>query len=198
MAKRIFDLSLSLFILFILLVPLLFIFTLLLFSDIKESPLFYQKRVGKNNTVFTIIKFRTMKNSTSTSNNTITVVGDSRITRIGSFLRKFKLDELPSLINVVIGDMSLVGPRPDVPGYADMLKGEDRKILLLRPGITGSASLKYANEEYLLEKVSDPKSYNDTIIWPDKVKINLDYYYNNNLIGDIKIIFQTIFRNYDK
>jgi lipopolysaccharide/colanic/teichoic acid biosynthesis glycosyltransferase len=138
-----------------------------------------------------------MKTLSEASLKTITVEGDSRITKIGAFLRKYKLDELPSLINVLKGDMSMVGPRPDVPGYADLLKGDDRKILLLRPGITGPASLKYGDEEYLLKNKIDPTSYNDKVIWPDKVKINLDYYGNNNLLDDIKIIFRTIFRKYE-
>jgi lipopolysaccharide/colanic/teichoic acid biosynthesis glycosyltransferase len=104
------------------------------------------------------------------------------------------LDELPELWNVLKGDMSFVGPRPDVPGYADMFTGEDRKILELRPGITGPASIKYANEEEILAIIDDPVKYNNEIIFPDKVKINLDYYHNNSLLGDIKIIIKTIFR----
>ena len=110
------------------------------------------------------------------------------------FLRRWKLDELPTLWNVLKGDMSLVGPRPDVPGYADKLKGKDRRILELRPGITGPASLKYANEEEILANVDDSVKYNDEIIFPDKVRINLKYIDNWSLCLDIKIIFQTIFR----
>lgn len=106
-------------------------------------------------------------------------------------------DELPELWNVLIGDMSFVGPRPDVPGYADSLQGEDRLILKLRPGITGPASLKYANEEEILATVNDPIKYNDEIIFPDKVRINLNYYYHHTFLGDIKLIFQTIFRSYE-
>ena len=105
-----------------------------------------------------------------------------------------KLDEIVELINVLKGDMSFVGPRPDVEGYADKLEGEDRKILELRPGITGPASLKYINEEEILAKVDNPQQYNDEVIFPDKVKINLDYYYNRSFWGDIKIILKTIFR----
>lgn len=197
MKKRLFDFVISLGLLLISIGPLFFIYIILLFSDINESPFFFQKRIGKNGTIFTIIKFRTMKSLSEASPRTITIEGDTRITRIGSFLRKYKLDELPSLINVVKGDMSMVGPRPDVPGYADLLTGDDRKILLLRPGITGPASLKYGNEEYLLKDKIDPTLYNDEVIWPDKVKINLDYYRNNNLLVDIKVIFRTIFRKYE-
>ena len=129
------------------------------------------------------------------SNNTATAKGDDRITTIGVFLRKYKLDELPELWNVLKGEMSLVGPRPDVPGYADNLQGEDRLILSLRPGITGPATLKYSNEEKILSVRQDYIDYNDNVIYPDKVRINLDYYYNHNLWIDIKIIFATIFRN---
>ena len=127
-------------------------------------------------------------------NHTATAKGDERITKIGVFLRKYKLDELPELWNVLKGEMSLVGPRPDVPGYADYLKGEDRKILNLRPGITGMASLKYANEEEILAEQDNPQRYNDEVIFPDKVKLNLEYYENQTLWLDIKIIFATIFR----
>ena len=109
------------------------------------------------------------------SNSTVSVKGDIRITSLGAFLRRFKLDELPELWNVLVGEMSLVGPRPDVPGFADMLDGKDRLILKLRPGITGPASLKYANEEEILAKVAHPEEYNKNVIFPDKVRINLDY-----------------------
>ena len=114
----------------------------------------------------------------------------------GATLRKYKLDELPELWNVLIGDMSLVGPRPDVPGYADKLKGEERLILKLRPGVTGPASIKYANEEEILSQQKDPIKYNDEVIYPDKVRINLDYYYNQSVFRDIKLLFQTVFRPY--
>ena len=128
------------------------------------------------------------------SGSSISIEGEQRITPLGAKLRKYKLDELPELWNVLIGDMSFVGPRPDVPGYADKLKGENRKVLELRPGITCEASLKYANEETLLAKQKDPVKYNDEVIFPDKVKMNLTYYYNHNILKDIKIILKTIFR----
>lgn len=171
---------------------LLFISVLIKLKMPNGHVLFKQKRVGQNGKIFTLYKFRTM--SLNKGNNTISVKGDSRITPLGAILRKYKLDELPELWNVLKGDMSFVGPRPDVPGYADKLSGEDRNILLLKPGITGPASLKYANEEELLAKVIDPIKYNDEVIFPDKVKINLDYYYNQSLFSDIKIILKTIFR----
>ena len=131
---------------------------------------------------------------TNNENITITVSDDSRITRIGKYLRKTKIDELPEILNVLFGQMSFVGPRPDVKGYADKLKGANRKILALRPGITGPASLKYYNEEYILSQKSNPKKYNDEVIFPDKVKINMYYFHNRSFFLDLKIIFATIFR----
>ncbi len=153
---------------------------------------FKQERIGQYGKPFKIYKIRTMRIQNH-NNNFVTTADDDRILPFGKFLRKTKLDEIVELVNVLKGDMSLVGPRPDVAGYADKLTDEDRKILELRPGITGAASLKYINEEELLAKVDDPKKYNDEIIYPDKVKINLEYYYNRTFWGDIKIIFNTIF-----
>ena len=135
-------------------------------------------------------KFRSM--TVSHGGSSVSVAGESRITPLGAKLRKYKLDELPELWNVLIGDMSFVGPRPDVPGYADMLEGNDRLILNLRPGITGPASLKYRNEEEVLAQVDAPQRYNDEVIYPDKVRINLDYYYHHSLLGAINLIIQTI------
>lgn len=119
---------------------------------------------------------------------------EQRVTRLGRWLRRTKLDELPELWNVLVGDMSFVGPRPDVPGYADRLTGDDRLILELRPGITCEASIKYANEEQLLAQQPDPLKYNDEVIYPDKVRMNLEYYRNHTFWGDIRIIWRTIFR----
>ncbi len=127
-------------------------------------------------------------------NTTITLFNDVRITRGGRLFRRTKLDELPTLWNVLIGDMSLVGPRPDIPGYADKLNDKDRRVLELRPGITGPATLKYANEEQILAEVANPIKYNDEVIFPDKVCINLEYMDNWSLWKDIKIIYRTIFR----
>jgi len=124
----------------------------------------------------------------------VTVFGDSRVTYLGRALRRFKLDELPELWNVLVGDMSFVGPRPDVAGYADRLQGSDREVLRLKPGITGPATLKYANEEQLLAVVEDPKRYNDDVIFPDKVQINLEYMRRWSLMTDIRIILQSVFR----
>jgi len=127
------------------------------------------------------------------SGSSVSVRGESRITPLGAVLRKYKLDELPELWNVFIGDMSFVGPRPDVPGYADKLVGDDKRILQLRPGITGPASLKYRNEEELLAQQSDPQKYNDEVLFPDKVKINLQYLDNWSFWGDVRYIIETIF-----
>ena len=175
------------------LIPLFVIISIIIKLSSKGPVFFVQNRVGKNGDIFSMIKFRTM---TIQQDNlsTVSIYGDSRITNFGFFLRRYKLDELPELFNVLKGEMSLVGPRPDVPGYADKLVGEAKLILLLRPGITGPATLKYANEEKILASCNDPVRYNDEIIYPDKVKINLDYYYNNSIWIDFKIIFATIFR----
>ena len=126
----------------------------------------------------------------------VTTATDNRILPFGKWLRKTKLDEIVELVNVLKGEMSFVGPRPDVEGYADNLEGEDRKVLELRPGITGPASLKYINEEEILAKVNNPQQYNDEVIFPDKVKINLEYYYNRTFWGDIRVILKTIFYNH--
>ncbi len=126
-------------------------------------------------------------------NTTVTTENDRRITRVGAVLRATKLDELPQLANVVIGNMSMVGPRPDVVGFADQLVGDDRMILTLRPGITGPASLEFRDEEELLAKQDNPEQYNREVIWPKKVAINRLYVQNWSLIGDCNIIFRTVF-----
>ena len=192
--KRLFDITASLIGLIVLFPA--FIVVSVLVKTSSEGPVFFmQPRIGRCGRVFKMIKFRSMAVMQS-SDSTISIKGDVRITKTGAFLRKYKLDELPELFNVLRGDMSIVGPRPDVSGYADKLEGEDALILELRPGITGPASLKYANEEEILALQEDPIKYNDEIIYPDKVKLNLDYYHNNNLWIDIKIIFATIFRTF--
>ncbi|MBQ9417637.1 MAG: sugar transferase [Bacteroidales bacterium] len=152
--------------------------------------LFKQQRIGKNGEAFTIVKFRTME--VNHHGSSVSVAGESRITKLGAVLRKYKLDELPELWNVFKGEMSFVGPRPDVPGYADRLQGEERRILILRPGITGPASLKYRNEEEMLAAVDDPQRYNDEIIYPDKVRLNLYYLDNYSFLMDIRLIVATV------
>ena len=191
MLKRTFDILISIFAIF-LLFPFFLVVSFLIVIDSGFPIFFLQKRIGRDAKEFNIIKFRTMK--INNENITITVSDDSRITRIGKYLRKTKIDELPEILNVLFGQMSFVGPRPDVKGYADKLKGANRKILALRPGITGPASLKYYNEEYILSQKSNPKKYNDEVIFPDKVKINMDYFHNRSFFLDLKIIFATIFR----
>lgn len=189
-AKWLFDRIMSLVGL-IILSPVLLGVAILIRVKMPGGPvLFKQKRVGKGGKLFTMVKFRSM--SVAHGGSSVSVAGESRITPLGAKLRKYKLDELPELWNVFIGDMSFVGPRPDVPGYADMLSGEDREILLLKPGITGPASLKYRNEEELLAMTDDPIKYNNEVIFPDKVRINRAYLHNRSFLGDIKIILATI------
>ena len=146
--------------------PILILVAIMIRVKMPGGPvIFKQKRVGQDGKLFTMYKFRSM--TVSHSGSSVSVAGESRITPLGAKLRKYKLDELPELWNVLKGDMSFVGPRPDVPGYADKLEGHDRNILKLKPGITGPASLKYRNEEELLAKIENPQKYNDDVIYPD-------------------------------
>ena len=171
--------------------PGLLMVTILIKIKMPGGPvIFKQKRVGRNGKLFTMYKFRSM--TVGHEGSSVSVAGESRITPLGAKLRKYKLDELPELWNVLIGDMSFVGPRPDVPGYADQLKGQEREVLRLRPGITGPASLKYRNEEELLAGQSDPQKYNDDVIFPDKVRINRYYLHHYSFIKDIQMIFCTV------
>ena len=171
--------------------PVLIVVAILIKIKMPGGPaLFTQKRVGRHGKLFTMHKFRSM--TVSHSGSSVSVAGEARITPLGAVLRKYKLDELPELWDVLIGNMSFVGPRPDVPGYADQLKGEDRRVLELRPGITGPASLKYRDEEELLAKVENPIEYNDTVIYPDKVRINLYYLEHYSFIKDIQMILCTV------
>lgn len=190
--KSIFDFVLS-FVAIIILIPFfIMVSSLLVISYRSFNILFIQDRIGKNLKLFKIVKFRTM--IIHQSNNTISVKGDSRITPIGQYLRKYKIDELPELFNIVTGSMSFVGPRPDVPGYMDKLDDDDKIILKLKPGITGPASLKYINEEEILSNVDNPKDYNNHIIFPDKVRINKLYINQWSFGLDLKIILHTIIR----
>lgn len=189
-SKFIFDRGAALFGL-ISLSPVLLIVAILIRVKMPGGPvIFTQKRVGQHGKLFTMYKFRSM--TVSHNGSTVSVKGESRITPLGANLRKYKLDELPELWNVLIGDMSFVGPRPDVPGYADKLEGDDRRMLLLKPGITGPASLKYRNEEELLAEQENPKKYNDEVLFPDKVRINIKYLDNWSFWNDIKIIIYTV------
>lgn len=171
--------------------PILLVVAILIKVKMPGGPvIFTQKRVGRGGKLFTMYKFRSM--TVGHGGSSVSVAGESRITPLGAKLRHYKLDELPELWNVLIGDMSFVGPRPDVPGYADQLKGSDRDVLKLRPGITGPASLKYRDEEDLLARQADPQRYNDEVIFPDKVRINLYYLRNYSFIKDIQMIFCTV------
>lgn len=189
-AKYLFDRIMA-FVGLVVLSPILFVVWILIRIKMPDGPaVFTQKRVGKGGRLFTMYKFRSM--SAHHSGSTVSVAGESRITPLGAKLRRYKLDELPELWNVFIGDMSFVGPRPDVPGYADKLEGDDRRVLQLRPGITGPASLKYRDEEVLLAAQVNPQEFNDKVIYPDKVRINLYYLDHYSFVADIKMIIATV------
>ena len=189
-AKYLFDRIMA-FVGLVVLSPILFVVWILIRIKMPDGPaVFTQKRVGKGGRLFTMYKFRSM--SEHHSGSTVSVAGESRITPLGAKLRRYKLDELPELWNVFIGDMSFVGPRPDVPGYADKLEGDDRRVLQLRPGITGPASLKYRDEEVLLAAQANPQEFNDKVIYPDKVRINLYYLDHYSFVADIKMIIATV------
>ncbi|MBQ7449454.1 MAG: sugar transferase [Paludibacteraceae bacterium] len=188
--KFIFDKIFSFFGL-LFLCPILLFVALLIRIKMPGGPvIFKQKRVGKGGKLFTMYKFRSM--TANHNGSSVSVAGESRITPLGATLRKYKLDELPELWNILCGDMSFVGPRPDVEGYADKLEGKDRIILSLRPGITGPASMKYRNEEELLATVDNPQAYNDEVIYPDKVRLNRYYAEHYSFITDIKMIIFTV------
>lgn len=191
LVKRLFDFAVSGFGL-VMLSWLILLAYLIASIDTRENGFFLQVRVGRDGRLFKLIKIRTMRLSTENL-STVTTANDPRITPLGAFFRRLKIDELPQLINVFLGQMSLVGPRPDVPGFADLLVGEDRLMLSVRPGITGPASLKYRNEEKLLAVQDDPERYNKEVIWPDKVSINLDYIRTWSFGKDIRYIWFTIF-----
>ena len=189
--KSLFDRSASFFGL-LFLSPILLVVAILIRIKMPDGPvIFTQRRVGQHGRLFTMYKFRSM--TVGHGGSSVSVAGESRITLLGAKLRKYKLDELPELWNVLVGDMSFVGPRPDVPGYADKLMSDDRRMLLLKPGITGPASLKYRNEEELLAGQADPQKYNDEVLFPDKVRINIEYLDNWSFWYDIKIIVYTVF-----
>lgn len=188
--KYLFD-KIASFVGLLLLWPVLLVVALLIKVKMPGGPvMFTQQRVGRHGKVFSIYKFRTM--TTGHGGSSVSVKGESRITALGVHLRRWKLDELPELWNVLKGDMSFVGPRPDVPGYADQLQGDDRRMLQLRPGITGPATLKYRNEEELLASVDDPIRYNDEVIFPDKVRLNLYYLDHYSFLKDLQMIVCTV------
>lgn len=168
----------------ILLLPVLILLLILTCYDTGFPGIFTQKRVGRNAVLFNIYKFRTMHPKTA------------RKSAIGKWMRTTKLDELPQLFNILKGDMSLIGPRPDIPGYYDKLEGENRLVLQLKPGLISEAGIKYSNEEELLNKMEDPLQFNDEILFPDKVKMNLEYYHHLSFKKDFLILMKTfsIFR----
>ena len=159
--------------------------------DARQNGFFTQLRVGRNCQLFRMIKIRTMRDDSEII-TTVTASGDSRITPLGRIFRRTKIDELPQLVNVLVGQMSFVGPRPDVPGFADKLNDEDKIILSIRPGITGPATLKYKDEEQLLSKQNDPEIYNRAVLFPDKVRINKEYIENYTFSKDLYYIWKTL------
>ena len=179
-------LSIVLFPIFIIPICLLILLATL---DTKQFGVFIQNRVGQHGKLFKIYKIRTLKKESH-------ILGqmEASATKFGVFLRRSKLDELPQLFNVIFGQMSFVGPRPDVVGFADILKGEDRIILKVKPGLTGPATIKYKDEEYILSKQLDPETYNRTIIWADKVEINKIYVKNWSFYLDLKFLIQSIIK----
>lgn len=189
--KRIFDFCLS-FVGLGLTWWLILLAWLVASFDTRSNGLFIQARVGRNGVLFKVLKIKTMR-EIGENNTTVTQRGDPRITHLGSFFRKTKIDELPQLWNILCGEMSFVGPRPDVPGFADNLKGAERALLTIRPGLTGPATLAYRNEEELLAQQSDPEAYNREVIWPNKVLLNLEYIRHWSIMGDIRYILQTVF-----
>lgn len=195
LAKRGFDIFVS-SVGLIVMIPLFATIAIMIKLLTPGSVFFIQERTGRFGRPFTIYKFRTMFENHRGSSTS--VKGEDRITPLGAKLRKYKLDELPELWNVLIGDMSFVGPRPDLPEYTERLHGEEKLILELRPGITGPASLKYFDEEDILAGVPDPKKYTDEVIWPDKVRINLEYYRIRSFMGDILLILKTLFGKLEK
>ena len=177
--KVVFDVILAI-ILILFLMPVLIILFVMASLDTSSGGIFFQTRVGQYGKPFTIFKFKTIHEQKRTCS------------KIGQTLRKFKLDEFPQLFNILKGDMSFVGPRPDIEGYYDKLEGADRRVLDLKPGLTCEASIKYRDEENLLKKQKNPLTYNDEILFPNKVKMNLDYFENMSFKNDIKILFKTL------
>lgn len=189
--KRSFDV-ISAFMALLLLMPLLLLVSLLIKLTMPGPVLFRQTRIGFGGRPFTIYKFRSMK--VNRSKVSITLSSDNRITPLGRFLRRSKIDELPQLWNILRGDMSVVGPRPDVPGYSDKLQGSDQLLWTVRPGLTGLDSISYPDEETILDQQPDPQKYYDEVLWPDKVRLNLVYIKNRSFWMDIAIILFTVVR----
>lgn len=187
--KTLFDFIFGVLLL-IFILPIIIILVVIATFSTRKFGVFNQQRVGKGGKLFTIYKIRSMFLQ---KGDTVTTENDPRITKFGQFLRKNKLDELLQLVNIVLGDMSFVGPRPDVEGYADKLIGDDKIILSVKPGITSPASLYFRNEEHLLAEQKNPIEYNDNVIWPKKIKLNTEYIKNWSFKYDMQIIYKTVF-----
>jgi lipopolysaccharide/colanic/teichoic acid biosynthesis glycosyltransferase len=191
MMKRLFDIITSLLAL-ILLLPVILIVSVLIISDSKGGAFFHQIRVGRHGREFKLHKFRTMRPAAESGGQLTVGMRDSRITKIGYTLRRYKLDELPQLWNILVGEMSVVGPRPEVPKYVALYSLEQRKVLNIRPGLTDYASIKYVNENEVLEKSDNPEKTYIEEIMPEKLQLNLKYLEDQNLFTDLKILFDTL------
>ncbi len=186
LVKRVFDLLLALFLLPILIIPIVLL-VIMASIDTRDNGVFSQVRIGQFGKPFKIYKIRTLKKGVHRLGHL-----ETSATSLGKFLRNYKLDELPQLFNVLKGDMSFVGPRPDLAGFADVLEGEDRLILKVKPGITGPATLKYKDEELILAKQLNPETYNRTVIWKDKVDINKKYVKNWSFSLDLIFLLKSL------
>ena len=187
--KRLFDVVVA-FVGLIVVAPIIVLGWIAAAISTRNNGFFVQRRVGLNGKQFPLLKLRSMRVIPGQQTN-VTADGDRRITKTGRILRKLKVDELPQLVNVLLGHMSLVGPRPDVPGFADQLDGDDRIVLSIRPGITGPATLAFRDEEEILASVDNPETYNREVIWPKKVALNKQYVQDQSLLGDIKLLWET-------
>ena len=190
MIKRLFDIFFSLFVLAIL-SPILFVVILLILSGSKGGAFFHQIRVGKNGVEFKLHKFRTMKTASENSGQLTVGMRDSRITKVGYYLRKSKLDEIPQLWNILVGEMSVVGPRPEVPKYVSLYNAQQRLVLTVKPGLTDYASIKYVKENEILEKSSNPEQTYIDEIMPEKLALNIQYIREKSMLVDLKIIINT-------
>jgi len=188
--KRIFDVISSLLVL-VLLSPLLLIIGLWIIFDSKGGAFYKQERIGKDRKPFGLYKFRSMRPD-SDKKGQITIGNDDRITKVGKFIRKYKIDELPQLINILIGDMSVVGPRPEVKKYVDLYNDEQLKVLSVKPGLSDYASIEYFDEQSVLGKAKDPNKEYIDVVMPAKLKLNLKYIADKSLMTDLKIVFKTL------
>lgn len=191
--KRFLDIFLSLIVITILL-PFFLILAIIIAIESQGGAIYRQIRVGRNNKDFKLYKFRSMRNGADKQSLLTVGYKDERITKIGYFIRKYKLDEFPQLINILKGEMSIVGPRPEVRKYVDLYDEEQRRVLSVRPGLTDYASLKFIDENKVLSEVSDPESYYINTIMPEKIRLNLEYIDNQSAFEDLKIIWKTIMK----